>query len=140
MEFTANLQGFKPSFPFLDTDPNLEPINQFTVVNQTIQQTSNLNSIHNFNMLLSGDTFFNHQATSAEFPGNLADNFPGIFHQNNQNNIMPEVSRGHSFSTAGNESEVLESKKRKAMDVSETSSLKSSPQVSESGKAKNVIN
>lgn len=53
---------------------------------------------------------------------------------------MPEVSRGHSFSTAGNESEVLESKKRKAMDVSETSSLKSSPQVSESGKAKNVIN
>ncbi|XP_021676465.2 transcription factor BEE 3 isoform X2 [Hevea brasiliensis] len=136
MEFTADLLGFKPSLPFLDIDPNLESLNQFSVVNQTILDTSNLNSIHSFDVPFSSDNFFSHQAAAAEFPGNLADNFPGIFHQNNHHNIMP-VSHGQSFSTPGNESEFLESNKRKAMDVSESSSLNSSPQVSESGKGKN---
>ncbi|KAF2298714.1 hypothetical protein GH714_025727 [Hevea brasiliensis] len=135
MEFTADFQGFRPSFPFFDTDPNVESMNQFTDVNQTILETSNLNSIHTFNLPFSSDNFFTHQA--AEFPGNLAENFPGIFHQTNQNNVIP-VSHGHqSFSTPGNESEFLEIKKRKAMHVSESSSLNSSPQVSESGKGKN---
>ncbi|KDP20132.1 hypothetical protein JCGZ_05901 [Jatropha curcas] len=145
-DFNSDLQGFKPSLPFLldMIDPNIGPnMNQFTEINQTniILENSNFNSLQNF-LTFSSDNFFSHQ-TPAEFPGNLTENFPGIFHQNNQH-VLPlshnHHHQQHSFSTLGNEqeSEFQESKKRKAiLDLSETSSLNSSPQVSECGKRKN---
>lgn len=131
-DFTADLASFRPSFPILDFDPSMEQINQFTEINQTILDNSNMN-FHSF-MPFNNDNFFSPQAP--EFPGNLAESFPAIFHQNNQN-VMP-VS--HPTTIPGNEMEFHESKKRKAMDVSESSSMNSSPQVSDSGvKRKNVI-
>ncbi|CAK7349713.1 unnamed protein product, partial [Dovyalis caffra] len=111
-------------------DPSMVAINQFTEVNQGIELVNpSMNNFHSF-MPFTSDNFFSHQAP--EFPGNLAESFPGIFHQNDQN-VVP-VSQ--PFTTPGNESEFQESKKRKAMDVSESSSMNSSPQVSESGSKK----
>ncbi|XP_025015386.2 transcription factor BEE 1 [Ricinus communis] len=139
-DFTSDVQGFRPSFPFLDhIDPNLEPINQFSDINQSILENSSLNTFQSF-LPFSSNNFFshNHQAVvAAEFPGNLADNFPAIFNQYNSQNAMP-VSSHQLISTPGtDQSEFLETKKRKALDVSESSSFNSSPQVSENGKGKN---
>ncbi|KAG8661548.1 hypothetical protein MANES_01G011042v8 [Manihot esculenta] len=129
MEFTADLQGFRPSFPFLDINPTVESMNQFTD-----SFTSNLDPIQTFNtyMPFSTDYSFTHQAlAAAEFPGNLEGKFPSIFRQNKQNIVFP-VSHGQQY-----KGEFLESRKRKAMDVSESSSLNSSSlQVSQIGKGK----
>lgn len=131
MEFTADLQGFRPSFPFLDINPTVESMNQFTD-----SFTSNLDPIQTFNtyMPFSTDNSFTHQAAAAaEFPGNFEGKFPSIFRQNKQNIVFP-VSHGQQY-----KGEFLESRKRKAMDVSESSSLNSSSlQVSQIGKGKTV--
>ncbi|PNT09623.1 hypothetical protein POPTR_012G055700v4 [Populus trichocarpa] len=132
-DFTADLQSFRPPFPFLDIDPSMVALSQFTEVSQAILDNPSVNNIHSF-MPFTSDNFFSHQAP--EFPGNLAEGFAGIFHQNDQN-VMP-VSQ--PFTTPGNESEFQESKKRKAMDVSESSSMNSSPQVSESGSKRRNVN
>ncbi|KAK9278367.1 hypothetical protein L1049_027932 [Liquidambar formosana] len=127
---TRKLQSLKPSYPFLEVDPNMELVNQFTELNPTVLDSPNLN-YHSF-MGFSNDTFFSHQ--TPEFPGNLEENFPGIFHLNEQNVMpvaQPIVSEGNYCH---------ESKKRKAMDVSESSSGNSSSPVSETGiKRKNVM-
>jgi len=132
-DFTADLQSFRPPFPFLDIDPSMVALSQFTEVSQAILDNPSVNNIHSF-MPFTSDNFFSHQAP--EFPGNLAEGFAGIFHQNDQN-VMP-VSQ--PFTTPGNESEFQESKKRKAMDVSESSSMNSSPQVSEIGSKRRNVN
>ncbi|XWS46262.1 hypothetical protein CRYUN_Cryun14cG0049600 [Craigia yunnanensis] len=72
------------------------------------------------------DNFFSNQ--SPEIPGNWGDNLPGFIHHSNHSS----VSVAQPIVTA--KAEFHESKKRKAFDVSESSSRStSSPQVSESG-------
>ncbi|KAF9667594.1 hypothetical protein SADUNF_Sadunf15G0039900 [Salix dunnii] len=130
-DFTADLQSFNPPFPFLDIDASMVAINHFTEVNQALQLDNPIvNNFHSFTPFTC-DNFFSHQAP--EFPGNLAENvLPGSHHQNDQN-VLP-VSQ--TFTTPGKESELQESKKRRAVDVSESSCMNSSPQVSESGSKK----
>lgn len=74
-------------------------------------------------MGFSNDTFFSHQAP--EFPGNLAENFPGIFNLGDQNNAT--ISAAQPIFSAGDNCH--ESKKRKVTEISESSSGNSSPQV-----------
>lgn len=146
-DFTADLQSFRPSFPFLDIDPNMEPTTQFTEVNPAILENINNPTFNSHDsssfMPFTNDNFFSHQ--TPEFPGSLAESFPAVFHQSNiQNNAMSAVSHHQPITTTtGSECELLlDSKKRKAiMDVSESSSMNSSPQVSDRGtKTRNVIN
>ncbi|KAG5233968.1 transcription factor BEE [Salix suchowensis] len=125
-DFTADLQSFRPPFPFLDIDPSMAALNQFIEGNQGILDDPSVNNIHSF-MPFTIDNFFSHQAP--EFPGNFAESFAAIFHQNDQN-VMP-VSQ--PLTAPGKESDFHEGKKRKATGVSESCSMNSSPQVSESG-------
>ncbi|KAJ6868533.1 transcription factor BEE 3 [Populus alba x Populus x berolinensis] len=129
-DFTADLQSFKPPFPFLDIDASMAAINQFTEVNQAIQLDDPImDNFHSFPPFTS-NSFFSHQ--SPEFPGNFAGSFlPGSFHQNDQN-VMP-VSQ--TFTTPAKHSEFQESKRR-AMDVSESRCMYSSPRASERGSKK----
>ncbi|KAA8542714.1 hypothetical protein F0562_023787 [Nyssa sinensis] len=123
------MQNFKPSFSFLDFDPNVELLNHFPDLNPSVLDNPNLN-FQGF-MGFSNDNFLVQQAP--EFPGNLIESFPGIFYPDDKSVVLasePIVSAGSDFH---------ESKKRKAMDVSESSSGNSSPLVSENGiKRKNV--
>ncbi|KAG6746852.1 hypothetical protein POTOM_049223 [Populus tomentosa] len=129
-DFTADLQSFKPPFPFLDIDASMAAINQFTEVNQAIQLDDPImDNFHSFPPFTSNN-FFSHQ--SPEFPGNFAGSFlPASFHQNDQN-VMP-VSQ--TFTTPAKQSEFQESKRR-AMDVSESRCMYSSPRASERGSKK----
>ncbi|KAJ4827214.1 hypothetical protein Tsubulata_040202 [Turnera subulata] len=127
-DFTADLQSFRPSFPFFDVDQGMEPMNQFIDINPTILENSNLN-FHSFMPYSTSDNFFSQQAP--EFPGNLAESLPGMFNKSNQSVVA--VSQLVPIVAPGNESEIVENKKRKAVDASESSSLNSSPQVSECG-------
>lgn len=118
-DFTSNF--------FIDIDPNMEQINQFNLLGN-----SNWNNCQTF-MPFCNDNSFNHQ-TLLDFPGSLAETFPGFFPQSNQS-IVPAVAQ----STVTSENEIHESKKRKAMDISESSCENSSAAVSETGiKRKNV--
>ncbi|BAT72779.1 hypothetical protein VIGAN_01021600 [Vigna angularis var. angularis] len=99
-EFTADLQSFRPSFPFLDID-NME-----------------IQNLVPFDSLLG--------STEPEFPGNLEENFPGLF-QCVDHNAVPALN------------EVHEGKKREATDMGDPSSGNSTPDISESGsKTKNI--
>jgi len=125
-EFTADLQSFRPSFPVLDVDPNMENLSVLTTSDMDFQ---------NF-MSFSNDKFFCHQPP--EFTGNyFVENFPGTVHQFNQN-AAPVVAQPTDV-VAGNE--FHESRKRTAMDnTPENSSGTSSPPVSESAtRSKNVF-
>ncbi|KAK1565195.1 hypothetical protein Q3G72_020871 [Acer saccharum] len=104
-DFTEDLQSFM--YPNI-----MDTITQFTEQSLSIIDHSN-----NFMPLISNDTFFC-QNQAPEFPGNLGENFPGIFHQTNHNmNLLPI-----SQSTVTTENEVHENNKRKAVDVSAESS------------------
>ncbi|KAF8407801.1 hypothetical protein HHK36_006937 [Tetracentron sinense] len=121
--FTGDLLSFKPSLPFLEMDSNIEMLNQFPELNPSVLEISNLN-IQSF-MDFSKDNFLaQHQP---EFPVNFAHNLPGLLHPAGQN-VMPVAQ---SVALAGDVSH--ESKKRKSMAVSKSSSRKSSPPVSETG-------
>ncbi|KAE8124914.1 hypothetical protein FH972_019757 [Carpinus fangiana] len=119
-EFTADLQSFRPSFPVLDIDPNMESLSVLTTSDMDFQSF----------MSFSNDRFFCHQAP--EFAGNLVENFPGAAYQFNQNVVS--VADQPANVAAGDE--FHDSRKRKAMDGNdkpENSSGTSSPPVSESG-------
>ncbi|KAK7845726.1 transcription factor BEE 1 [Quercus suber] len=122
-EFTADMQGFRPSFPVLDIDQNMDIINQYAGLNPSVLETSNLD-FQCYNPFSNGNVF-SHQAP--EFTANLAETIPATFHEFNQN-VMP-AAQHINVTAAGNESH--ESQKRKAMDMSESSSGTSSPLVSE---------
>ncbi|XP_038678645.1 LOW QUALITY PROTEIN: transcription factor BEE 3-like [Tripterygium wilfordii] len=119
-DFNADIRASN-SFPFLDQiDPNIEPINQF----QSFIDNSHFGYMPNF----TNDNFLGHQQ-QPDFPGNLEKNFPCIFRQNNQNSVIPMSQTGP------NDQYCLlhEGKKRKAIDVSKSSTCNSSPPVSHSG-------
>ncbi|CAL5326935.1 unnamed protein product [Camellia sinensis] len=100
----------KNSFSFLDFDPNMELIvNHFTELNALGNQNLNFHTFLDFSSPL-------------EFPGNLAENFPGIFHDID-NNVLPAAEPV----VVSGVNDFHESKKRKAMDVSESSSGNSCP-------------
>jgi len=73
-------------------------------------------------MPFSCDTFLGPQ--EPEFPGNLEENFPALVNHNALPVSLPIFQA---------ESEIHEGKKRKSMDLLETSSANSTPAVSESG-------
>ncbi|KAJ0105212.1 hypothetical protein Patl1_19140 [Pistacia atlantica] len=126
-DFTQDFQSFRHSNFEMDMDPIMEQINQFNLLGN-----SNLNNCQTF-MPFCTENFFNHQ-TLLDFPGSLAETFPGFFLQSNQS-IVPAVPQ----STVTSENEIHESKKRKAMDILESSCENSSPAVSETGiKRKNT--
>lgn len=132
-EFTADLQSFRPLFPFLDID-NMELINQFKgVMNPHVLDNSILN-MQNL-MSFSSDSFLSSSET--EFPGNLEEDFPaGLVHCviNHTNAALVSLP----VSSAENEIHD-EGKKRKATDMCGPSSENSSPAVSHSeNKTKDV--
>ncbi|KAK8470496.1 hypothetical protein PHAVU_004G156176 [Phaseolus vulgaris] len=125
-EFTENLQlqSIRPSsFPFLDIDPSMELLNQFIGMNQHVIDNSNL-TMHNL-MPFSCDTFLGPQ--EPEFPGNLEENFPALVHHVNHNALPVSLPIFQA------ENKIHDGKKRKSMDLPETSSANSTPAVSESG-------
>lgn len=120
-DFTSDIQSLKPSLPFLDFDPNMELLmNQFTNQNPS-------------GMGFSIDSFFTQQVP--EFPGNLAENFPGIFHVDEKNVIL------NSAPPHGNGNDFHQCKKRLAIQELDCSSSGiSSPRASDNGnKGKNVM-
>ncbi|KAJ8753730.1 hypothetical protein K2173_026406 [Erythroxylum novogranatense] len=126
-DFSADVQSLRPSCPFLDIDLSLEPITQFTEINHTMLDNSSLN-YHNF-LPFSSDNLYTHQAP--EFPGNVADNLSDVFQgSNSSQNVIPVSD---PVGAPASESEIVDCRKRRAADVSESSSFNSSPQVSESG-------
>ncbi|XVF12304.1 hypothetical protein REPUB_Repub08aG0104500 [Reevesia pubescens] len=125
-DFTSDLQSFKQPFSFLDIDPTMESLNQFGELNQSVIDNSALNYQSSYLQPFSNDNFFSNEAP--EIPGNWGENLPGFVHHSNQSS----VSVAEPIVTS--KTEFHESKKRKALDVSESSSgISSSPQVSESG-------
>lgn len=124
--FAQEFQSFRPSIFSPDTDPNMEQMNQFSLLDSS---NSNCQSF----MPFFNDNFFNHP-TLLDFPGSLAETFPGFFPQSNQS-LVPAVAQ----STVTSENEIREAKKGKAVDISESSCENSSPLASETGiKRKNV--
>ena len=124
-EFTENMQlqsNIRPSqFPFLEIDPSMELLNQFLGMNQHVLENSNLIPMHNL-VPFSCDTFLGPQ--EPECPGNLEENFPAHVNHNALPISLPIFQA---------ENEIHEGKKRKSMDLPETSSVNSTPKVSESG-------
>ncbi|KAI9088079.1 hypothetical protein K1719_030056 [Acacia pycnantha] len=110
-EFTTDFQSLRPSsLPFLDIDPNLELINQFTGM-----LSPSLFLMENSNLNVQSLVPFSHQDPSDDFGGNLEGNFP----------VLPA------------ESEIQDSQKRKATDViTETSSVNPTLAASETGRSK----
>ncbi|EOY21045.1 BR enhanced expression 1 [Theobroma cacao] len=125
-DFTSDFQSFKQSFSFLDIDPAMESLNQFAELSPGVIDNSALN-FQSF-LPFSNDSFFSNQAP--EIPGNnWGENLPGFIHHSNQSSVVSVAQP-----TVTSKTEFHESKKRKALDVSESSSgNSSSPQVSESG-------
>ncbi|XAR63921.1 hypothetical protein NMG60_11024074 [Bertholletia excelsa] len=130
-EFTADMQcyNYKPPFSYLDIDPNMELVNQFPEANPTCMEINpNFQSSEAFSM----DNLFMQQQPP-EFPGNLADIFTGIFHQDSKNVLPiaePIVPPADKFQKC---------KKRKAIDVPECSSGISSAQPVSEGMLKEKL-
>ena len=102
------LQSFKPSFSFPDfTDPNFELMGHYSASNPVVLDNPSLN----FTNLLpfSNDMFIPHHQTPPQFPQNLGD--CNSFQIMQQPPPDPPVC-----------AEIHEMKKRKPMDVSESSS------------------
>lgn len=120
-QFNENLQTIRPSFSFLEIDPNMELLNQFIGLNQQhVMENSNLN-------------MQNLMPFSSDFPERLEENFHhGLVHHEVQ------VSHHPIFSE---ENKVHDGKKRKIIDFpAETSSANSTPAVSESGSKIKLVN
>ncbi|KAK6921188.1 Myc-type, basic helix-loop-helix (bHLH) domain [Dillenia turbinata] len=113
-EFTSNFQNLRPSFPNSEIDPNMEIENHFS-------ENTHMN-FQSF-MGISNDNFF---SQAPEFAGNLADNFPNIFNSGSSNSapILQSV-------VTAMDDHLHDSKKRKALDLSESCSGNSSVIVSD---------
>lgn len=142
-QFTGDL---KPSFPFLDIQPN-----HIELLNQHADQFNHLgvldySSLNHFQGYLpfSSDNFFGNNK-GPEFPGSLVENFPAGFVQqnsssNNNNNLQNDEASAAQCLIPAQIHEFQESKKRIAMEMSESSSVVSNPPVPKTGiKGKNVI-
>ncbi|KAL6181712.1 hypothetical protein ACLB2K_048361 [Fragaria x ananassa] len=148
-QFTGDL---KPSFPFLDIQPN-----HIELLNQHADQFNHLgvldySSLNHFQGYLpfSSDNFFGNNK-GPEFPGSLVENFPAGFVQqnsssnninssNNNNNLQNDEASAAQCLIPAQIHEFQESKKRIAMEMSESSSVVSNPPVPKTGiKGKNSL-
>ncbi|XP_010264190.1 PREDICTED: transcription factor bHLH75-like [Nelumbo nucifera] len=125
-EFAGELQSFKPSFPFLEFDSNMELLNQIAELNPTafLNPSLNLQSFMGF----SGDISFAQQ--QPEFSMSFADETTGLLYQGSPNALPAVVQPAASVGDVV----VHESKIQKATAASESSSgITSSATVSETG-------
>ncbi|XP_057752806.1 transcription factor BEE 1-like [Arachis stenosperma] len=119
-EFTADLNSFRPSFPFLDIN-TMELTNGFKGV-------MNVNShILNNNSSLHMQDFFMPFNTSHSFITSPESKFSGLVHYVNHSNLPS------SLTISSTDNEIQQGKKRKAVDTLDTMSANSTPAVSESG-------
>ncbi|KAI3869914.1 hypothetical protein MKW92_039771 [Papaver armeniacum] len=90
-EFTANLQCYKPTLPYLDMESNIELMNQFSELNPNVlQNNSNLGLQSFMNSTVYCDEYsFAHQE-QAEFPvlNNSVDNNQVLF-QSESSSAVP---------------------------------------------------
>ncbi|RZC68199.1 hypothetical protein C5167_031452 [Papaver somniferum] len=90
-EFTANLQCYKPTLPYLDMESNIELMNQFSELNPNVlQNNSNLGLQSFMNSTVYSDEYsFAHQE-QAEFPvlNNSVDNNQVLF-QSESSSAVP---------------------------------------------------
>ncbi|XP_030460009.2 transcription factor BEE 1 [Syzygium oleosum] len=132
-EFTSEfLQCLKAApFPFIDTDPCMEFLSHhFREMNPTVGLDHSSLTFHEHPMDgFCSESLFPHQAP--DFPGNLAASVPGFSHPQEPNcgsdSVVQTVITGNSEPH----------KKRKALDVSQSSSANSSaPAPSDTGRKK----
>lgn len=127
-DFTSDLHTFKPSFSFLDLmDPNSDLMGHYSAANLVVldNPTANFTNFLSF----SNEMFFPQQIPP-QFPESLGETSFPINLPSHSTLQAPNVPASGEFH---------EMKKRKSMDVSESSSGISTPQVSETGfKTKNV--
>ncbi|XP_054820368.1 transcription factor BEE 1-like isoform X2 [Prosopis cineraria] len=127
-EFATDLQAFRSSFHFLDIDPSMELINQFTGMRPCVLDNSALH----FQSLISFSCDTSLASPQPQFERKLEEIFPSLVHHVNHN-AVPVSSPNFP-----GENEVHESKKRKPTDVLQTNSTNSTPAPFESGsKTKN---
>ncbi|XVF50570.1 hypothetical protein PTKIN_Ptkin04bG0111700 [Pterospermum kingtungense] len=130
--FTSDLQSFKQSFSFLDIDDpiptTMESPDQFTHLNHNHQSVIE-NTALNYQSFLpfSSDNLLSNPAI--EIPSNWSDNLPAFIHHSTHSSVSAAQPINITAKT-----EFQESKKRKSLDLSETSSRNSSsPQVPQTG-------
>ncbi|XP_010265101.1 PREDICTED: transcription factor bHLH75-like [Nelumbo nucifera] len=123
-DFAGESQSFRPSFPFLEIDSNMElMMNQLAELNPSGFLNPNLN-IQSF-MGFSNDNFFVQQ--QPDFSTSFADNSTaGVPHRYGPN-ALPVIQ---SVASAG---DAVDHESKKQMMVSESSSGNSSAPVSETG-------
>ncbi|KAF6165707.1 hypothetical protein GIB67_012604 [Kingdonia uniflora] len=126
-EFIGNLQGFKPTLPnFLEMDSNIELLNQFAEMNQSVLENPNL-ALQNI-IGFSNDNFLSQQ--QPDFSFNFPNNLIGMLHFDGPN----AVQNNHAITPiedVGNGSI-----KRKKASLTESSSGNSSTPVTENAKNK----
>ncbi|XP_050378001.1 transcription factor BEE 3 [Argentina anserina] len=142
-QFTEDL---KPSFPFLDLDrSHIELLNQYAdqFTHLGVLDYSSLNHFQGY-MPFSSDKFFGNNQ-GPEFPGSLVENIPAGFVQqnssstsnnnnnNNNSNLKNDEAPAAQCIIPAQEPEFQESKKRIAMEMSESSSAVSNPPVPKTG-------
>ncbi|TYH09227.1 hypothetical protein ES288_A07G078000v1 [Gossypium darwinii] len=121
-DFSA--QSYRQPFPFLDIDPTMESLTQFAELNpQSFILDNSAFNFQTFFPLSINDSLFSNQASQGE-------TMSGFIHNSNQSSVSAQP-----IFSAKTEMEEI-SNKRKALDISESSSGNSSstsPQVSETG-------
>lgn len=131
-EFPINLQSSKLQPCFYEVDP-MGIMNQIPELNPNLMENQTFN-FNNFNpMSFFNENFLCNNQVS-EFPGNLAETFPGLLHASQQNSTMIDT---HGRDVVKDES--VECKKRKVLGGQEGSSSTSSPVVSETGSNRKIV-
>ncbi|XP_024020293.1 transcription factor BEE 1 isoform X1 [Morus notabilis] len=125
-EFAADFQSLIK--PFLDVDPNMELITQFSGISPRINHVMDNSSLLNFPFSSDHNMFGN---PAPHFPGNMAENFPGNF--NSSNNQLYVNAQSTSAPIGNNNEYSHESKKRKAVKNLDVASESSSGISSETG-------
>ncbi|KAL3529272.1 hypothetical protein ACH5RR_008594 [Cinchona calisaya] len=122
----SDMQNIKQPFSLFDINPNMEIMSQFPELNPGSFDISNLRNMQQAPIGFSHDSYFTQLLD--QFPGNLTENFPGIFPSDFKNVLsLPEPIR-----SSANDHHILnQDKKRKSMDTPESSSANSSAPVSE---------
>ncbi|XP_027169004.1 transcription factor BEE 3 [Coffea eugenioides] len=125
--FISDVQNIRQSFSLSDVDPNMEMMSQFPELNPGALDSSNFTNVQ------PSMGFSFHESNISQlldqFPGNLAENFPGIFPSDFKNVLsLPDPICSSAYDHT-----LHEGKKRKLTDTPESSSANSSAQISENG-------
>ena len=117
------MQSFRPSQPFLGMDVTMEMVNQFAEMNPIMLENFNITDV-------SVETLLAHQ--QPEFMGSVAHNLPSSF----ESGGLSSMAVAHSIPLSGNA--FHESKRRKVMEQSKSSSENISHIASPSGFKENT--